>query len=190
MQSIRLQYMSIVITGNPGVGKHTIAKEIAETLKLKILDINKIAKDEGLFEKNQDINDIDTKKLAKIFSTKNLEKNIIVGHLAPYILDLQQVKIMIILRRNPYDLMTVYKDRNYTDEKSIENAGSEVLGIIAHDAKSKFQEKVFQVDSSEKTIKDVGEKVMSIISSNKGNEEVDWLGLVTKNNDLKKFFVD
>jgi len=48
--------------------------------------------------------------------------------LAPYVLDLQQVKIMIVLRRNPYDLITVYKDRNYTDEKSIENAGSEVLG--------------------------------------------------------------
>ena len=182
--------MSIVITGNPGVGKHTIAKEIAETLELNILDINKIAKDEGLFEKNHDTNDIDTKKLEKVFSTKDLENNIIVGHLAPYVLDVQQVKIMIVLRRNPYDLITVYKDRNYTDEKSIENAGSEVLGIIAHDAKSKFQDKVFQVNSSEKTIKDTVENVMSIISSNKGNEEVDWLNLVTKNNDLNKFFVD
>ena len=190
MQFIWFQCMSIVITGNPGVGKHTIAKEIAEILELNILDINKIAKDEGLFEKNQDTNDIDTKKLEKIFSTRNLENNIIVGHLAPYVLDLQQVKIMIVLRRNPYDLISVYKDRNYTDKKSIENAGSEVLGIITHDAKSKFQDKVFQVNSSEKTIKDTIKKVMSVISSNKGNEEVDWLDLVTKNNDLNKFFVD
>jgi len=72
MQFIRLQYMSIVITGNPGVGKHTIAKEIVETLELNILDINKIAKDEGLFEKNHDTNDIDTKKLEKVFSTKEI----------------------------------------------------------------------------------------------------------------------
>ncbi len=190
MRFVRLQYMSIVITGNPGVGKHTISKEVAKNLELDILDINKIAKDEGLFEKNQDANDIDTRKLGKIFSEKNLEKNVIVGHLAPYILDLQQVKIMIVLRRNPYDLITVYKDRGYTDKKSIENTGSEVLGIIVHDAKSKFQNKVFQVNSSGKSIEDVVKKVMSIISSNKGNEEVDWLDLVTKNNDLKKFFVD
>ncbi len=190
MESVRLQYMSIVITGNPGVGKHTISKEVAKNLELNILDINKIAKDEGLFEKNQDTNDIDTKKLGKIFSEKNLEKSVIVGHLAPYILDLQQVKIMIVLRRNPYDLITVYKDRGYTDKKSIENTGSEVLGIITHDAKSKFQNKVFQVNSSGKSIEDVVKKVMSIISSNKGNEKVDWLDLVTKNNDLKKFFVD
>ena len=43
--------MSIVITGNPGVGKHTITKKIAEKLELSILDINSIAKDAGLFEK-------------------------------------------------------------------------------------------------------------------------------------------
>jgi len=190
MQSIKFQYMSIVITGNPGVGKHTVTKEIAKNLELDILDINEISKDEGLFEKNQDTNDVDTEKLRKIISEKNLEKNIIVGHLSPYVLDKQQVKVMIVLRRNPYDLESVYKDRNYTDEKSRENAGSEVLGIIAYDAKSKFQEKVFQVNTSEKTIKEVVKKVLNIISSNKDGDEVDWLGLVTKNNDLKKFFVD
>ena len=114
----------------------------------------------------------------------------IVGHLAPYVLDKNKIKIMIVLRRNPYDLISVYKERKYTDEKSKENAGSEILGIIAHDAMSKFQEKTFQINTSEKSIQEVVEKVMTLISSNKGNEEVDWLDLVTKNNDLKKFFVD
>ncbi|MEE8383343.1 MAG: nucleoside-triphosphatase, partial [Nitrosopumilus sp.] len=45
--------MSIVITGNPGVGKHTITQEIAEKLELSIIDINSIARDAGLFEKNK-----------------------------------------------------------------------------------------------------------------------------------------
>ncbi|HJJ23504.1 MAG TPA: AAA family ATPase [Nitrosopumilus sp.] len=182
--------MSIVITGNPGVGKHTITQEIAEKLELSIIDINSIAKDAGLFEKNKDTNDVDTLKLEKILEQKISEKNVIVGHLAPYVLDKNKIKIMIVLRRNPYDLISVYKERKYTDKKSIENAGSEVLGVIAHDAMSKFQEKVFQIDTSEKSIKEVVKKVMTLISSNKGNEEVDWLDLVTKNNDLKKFFVD
>ena len=44
--------MSIVITGNPGVGKHTITQLIADKMKLSIIDINKIAKDSELFEKN------------------------------------------------------------------------------------------------------------------------------------------
>jgi adenylate kinase len=182
--------MSIVITGNPGVGKHTITKEVAKKLELDITDINKIAKDAGLFEKDQDTNDVDTIKLGKILEKKNLVGNVIVGHLAPYVLDKHQVKTMIVLRRNPYDLITVYKERKYTDVKSRENAGSEILGIIAHDAISKFQEKVIQVNTSGKNIEEVVEKIMTVISSNKGNEDVDWLDLVTKNNDLKKFFVD
>jgi len=182
--------MSIVITGNPGVGKHTITQEIAEKLELSIIDINSIAKDAGLFEKNKDTYDVDTAKLEKILEQKISEKKVIVGHLAPYVLDKNKVKIVIVLRRNPYDLISIYKERKYTDEKNKENLGSEVLGVIAHDAISKFQEKTFQINTSGKSIQEVVEKVMTMISSNEGNEEVDWLDLVTKNNDLKKFFTD
>jgi adenylate kinase len=182
--------MSIVITGNPGVGKHTITEKIAEKLELPILDINSIAKDAGLFEKNKDTYDVDTVKLEKILEQKISEKKVIVGHLAPYVLDKNKVKIVIVLRRDPYDLISVYKERRYTDEKSKENLGSEVLGIIAHDTISKFQEKAFQINTSGKSIREVVEKVMTLISSNEGNEEVDWLDLITKKNDLKKFFND
>ena len=182
--------MSIVITGNPGVGKHTITHKIAERLDLSIIDINEIAKNAGLFEKTENTNDVDTEKLGKILEDVISEKNIIVGHLAPYVLDKNQVKIMIVLRRNPYDLISVYKERKYTDQKIKENTGSEVLGIITHEAKNKFQEKVFQINTSGKNIQEEVEKTISLISSNEGNEEVDWLELVRKNNDLGKFFVD
>jgi len=182
--------MSIVITGNPGVGKHTITKKIADILELSIVDINKIAKDSGLFEKNEDTNDVDVKQLEKILEQKISEKNIIVGHLAPYVLHKNNIKVMIVLRRNPYDLISVYKKRKYSDKKIKENTGSEILGIITHDAISKFQEKVFQINISKRTIPETVEKTVNLISSNKGNEEVDWLELVRKNNDLGKFFVD
>ena len=65
MFSIRLYSVSIVITGNPGVGKHTIAKEISRMLELSIMDINDIAKNAGLFETNAETNDVDTFKLKK-----------------------------------------------------------------------------------------------------------------------------
>ena len=182
--------MSIVITGNPGVGKHTITQEIAEKMELSVLDINSIARDSELFEKNGDMNDIDVEKLEKILKQKISEKNIIVGHLAPYVLTKNQVKVIIVLRRSPYDLISVYKNRKYPDSKIKENTGSEILGVIAHDTIDKFQEKTFQINETEKTIPEVVERVMSVISENKGNDEVDWLELVRKNNDLGKFFVD
>lgn len=182
--------MSIVITGNPGVGKHTVTEELAKRLDLPIIDINSIARDAGLFEKNDNTNDVDTIKLKEILKQRISEKSIIIGHLAPYVLDKNQVKIMIVLRRNPYDLISVYKKRKYINKKSRENTGSEILGIIAHDTIEKFQEKTFQINSSGKSIQEIVEKAIIQISNNKGNEDVDWLDLVTKNNDLKKFFAD
>ncbi|QLH05254.1 shikimate kinase [Nitrosopumilus oxyclinae] len=182
--------MSIVITGNPGVGKHTITQLIAEKMKLSIIDINKIAKDSGLFEKNGDINDVDVEVLEKILESKTFENNIIVGHLAPYVLEKNQVKIMIVLRRSPYDLIPVYEERKYDDDKIKDNVGSEILGIITNDAMSKFQEKTFQINVSEKTVPEVFEKIMNMIMDKKGNEVVDWLEIVRKNNDLGKFFAD
>ena len=180
--------MSIVITGNPGVGKHTVTKKISEILNFSIVDINIIAKDLGLFEKNENTNDVDTQKLSKILGERKLNGKIVVGHLAPYVLEKNQVKIIIILRRNPYDLESVYKERSYSETKIKENTGSEILGIITHDTIEKFEEKAFQIDVSEKKIQKVVEKVLEIISKKEGNEEVDWLDLVTKNNDLEKFF--
>ena len=182
--------MSIVITGNPGVGKHTITQLISDKMKLPIIDINKIAKDSELFEKNDDTNDVDVEMLEKILESKISENNIIVGHLAPYVLRKNQVKIVIVLRRSPYDLISVYEDRKYSDKKIRDNVGSEILGIIANDAMNKFQEKTFQINVSGKTIEEMLEKIMSVIMNKKGNEEVDWLDLVRKNNDLGKFFAD
>jgi adenylate kinase len=97
---------------------------------------------------------------------------------------------MIVLRRSPYDLIPVYNDRKYSERKIRENTGSEILGVIANDAIIRFQEKVFQINVSGKTISEVTKNVMRVIMENEGSEEVDWLELVRKNNDLGKFFVD
>lgn len=180
--------MSIVITGNPGVGKHSIVKEISKQLKLPIIDINMIAKDAGLFEENNETNDVDVSQLKKIIKEKISSPSLIVGHLAPYVISLEQINKVIVLRRNPYDLVSVYKKRGYSDEKIRDNAGSEILGVIAHDSINQFGVKVSQVDVTEKNISEVIKKVLSIISGNNSNEDVDWLELVSKRDDLKKFF--
>ena len=190
MQFNRFHGMSIVITGNPGVGKHTIAHEIAKRLGLSILDINNLAKDEGLFEKNSDVIEIDVLKLEKIMKKQDLTDKIIVGHLAPYILEKNKVKTVIVLRRNPYHLMSIYKERKYSERKSKENASSEILGIIANDAINRFHEKTFQINIAEQDIQKTIQKVMKVITAGKGNETIDWLEMIKKNNDFREFFSD
>jgi len=182
--------MSIVITGTPGVGKHTIGKEFSQKSKLDVIDINEVAKGSGLFEKNDESNDVDTEKLQEVLEEKISNRCIIIGHLAPYVLEKEKISKVIVLRRSPYDLIKVYSERGYSDKKSKENVSSEILGVITYDAKNQFQDKVVQINVTEKSIQETLKKVECIVSGNTDSEEVDWLELVAKNKDLKKFFVD
>ena len=178
--------MCIVITGNPGVGKHTIAKEIAIKLEMTIIDINQIARNANLIHDSE----VDVQKLKVILKDKISKQNILVGHLAPYVVEEAQASIVIVLRRNPYDLIPIYEKRKYSEKKIKENTGSEILGIIMHDAKIKFKEKTFQIDTSKRTIQETTDAVIKVIQKNDNSESVDWLELVRKNNDFARFFAD
>ena len=181
--------MSFVITGNPGVGKHTVAKEISKILNLPVFDINQIAKEQNLFETTVETNDVDVDKLKKIIKEKISYPSLIVGHLAPYVLVSEQIKKIIVLRKNPYDLIQIYQSRGYSEKKIKDNIGSEALGIILYDSLTKFgAEKTVQIDVSEKTIEETTKKVIGIIKGEITSEEIDWLHIISDKNDLKEFF--
>lgn len=183
------EILAIIITGNPGVGKHTITKEISKTKNFKIIDVNQVAKENFLYEKDGDTNDVDTGKLKKIIAKMISEKSLIVGHLAPYVVSDPQVSLAIILRKNPYELIKVYKKRKYKKSKAIENSASEILGIIAYDTMKKFgKKKIVQIDCTKKTIKEIARMISDAMAGKKINEQVDWLYLVLQKNHLEKFF--
>ena len=181
--------MSVVITGNPGVGKHTLAKKLAEIMNLKILDINKIALESDLFEKKDGVIEVNTTKLKPILTKKITKKSLIVGHLAPFVVPKSKVSQAIVLRKNPYKLLSVYKKRKYSRKKIADNLGSEVLGIIAYDSIKKFgKSKTFQIDTTSKSVANLTKKIKSIFKGKFDEDKIDWLSLVTEKNDLKKFF--
>jgi adenylate kinase len=181
--------MTLIITGNPGVGKHTIAKNVAKILNYEILDINKIALESGIYKKNDESADVDIKKLQKIIKNKIKEKSIVVGHLVPYALTKNQVKRAIILRKNPYKLISIYKKRGYSAKKIAENLGSEILGVIAYDCIKKFgKNKSHQLDTTSKSVSQITKIIIKSIGGKFESDKVDWLTLITKKNDLKKFF--
>ena len=191
--------MSIVITGSPGVGKHTIAKEIERTWKIsELIDINKTAIDAGLVEQGQDALDVDVNKLKKHLEpiVSDIPKlhwmgrtGLIVGHLAPYVLNAKSCHPCIVLRKNPYKLLDIYKKRGYTEQKTKDNLGSEILGIIANDAINNFgREKTFQIDTSDHTPKEIVRRIQDIKNGKDNGDNIDWLPLIQEKNDLEKFF--
>ncbi len=179
-----------VITGNPGTGKHTIAKLISKKLDLKVIDISRIAIDQGLFKKNNGILDVDVSKIKKIIDKKTLKDSILVGHLAPYVVSPKNVEVSVVLRKSPYKLQSIYKKRKYARKKSLENLGSEILGITYYDAVHQFgQKKTFQIDTSTRSISATAKKVESVFKGTRTNEDkIDWLQLVLKKGDMQKFF--
>ena len=182
--------MSKVITGSPGVGKHTISNRLAKRLNLKLIDINKVAIESGIFEQKNESLNVDVKKLKKMLVKKITKNSLVVGHLAPYVISQKQVDTVVVLRKNPYKLTSIYKKRKYSYGKSIQNLGSEILGVTLYDAISAFgSDKTFQIDTTNKSVSTVVKKIESFFASGILEEdEVDWLGLISERNDIKRFF--
>ena len=137
----------LVLTGSPGVGKHTVSEELAKILDYEIIDVNKEAIKVGMPKRDDSI-DVDVEQMKGLLKGMLTEKSLIVGHLAVYIISKTQVSKAIVLRKNPYELIQIYEKRNYTDEKKNDNLGSEILGTIAYDSIKKFgEDKTFQVNN-------------------------------------------
>ena len=180
------QIMSLIITGNPGVGKHTVANEILKNGSFQLLDINKIAIEMNHVE--NDSMEVDVENLKSHIQKMLTHRSLVVGHLAPYVFEQSDVELVIVLRKNPYDLIDIYKNRNYSDAKNKENTGSEILGIVANDSISTFgRSKTYEIDTTDKTTKQIIDRINEIREGGDG-DFVDWLLLVKEKNDFNRFF--
>ena len=184
------KYVNLVITGNPGVGKHTTAELfLKQDSSYEIIDINKFAIDEGIAEKVENGYEIDTAKLKDEIRGIISDRVLIVGHLAPYVIDETDIDLVIILRKNPYDLIEIYKKRDYQKLKIKQNAGSEILGIIANDSVESFgKEKTFEINTTDRSPERVVDMINQIIQKKNKGDFIDWLELIEKRKDFDKFF--
>ncbi|MGC2307941.1 MAG: AAA family ATPase [Nitrososphaeraceae archaeon] len=181
----------LVITGNPGVGKHTTAFELKKILDLMLIDINDLAVQHHAFLQTPNL-EIDSRKIANIIESKlgESQRTVIVGHLAPYVLKKEWIDLTIVLRRSPYAILSTLESRNYSVEKIRENVASEILGVILYDSVQCFgKEKIAELDTTQTTSTEICEKIISLIKGNTGRKigVVDWLSLVNERGDVGRF---
>ncbi len=153
MVSIKItrQGLFVAVTGTPGTGKSTFAKELSDALGIPLIEINSIIESYRLFSKV----DIDGAKVAKIrpltSKIKQLAKEsvkngavLVVGHLACE-LDIRY-DIGIVVRCDLKTLEKRLEVRGYGTEKLKENLMAEALDYCGAAAEEKCGE-VLEVES-------------------------------------------
>lgn len=189
--------MKIILSGTPGVGKHTIATTLSSLFdKVTIVDINKIILSEDLLIPSQRGNhDVDIQKsldfLTLLLSKKEYQDSIIVGHLAPYVIDPLLVDLAVILRRSPYELRKIYEDRAYSQTKISDNIVAEILGIISYDALKNFEfSKLSELEIATSVLPSLSaQKIVNMYMDKKQRSfgNIDWLPIVQNDPDMLKF---
>jgi adenylate kinase len=187
----------VVITGNPGVGKHTCAKFVSEKLgKAKLIDINRVILSNNAVALSSNavngIGEIDVKKTEKLIleEIKKAKDVVIVGHLAPYVIRATAIDLVAVLRRSPYQLAKIFRQRKYTPMNTKHNTTAEVLGITLYDSVETFgKERVAELDTTGKTPEDIAKDIVSKLKkkSRKQIGIIDWLSLVYEKGDAQKF---
>lgn len=191
-----MKKLRFVITGNPGVGKHTTAKIIAEKINADIIDINDVAIDNNATGKKTDLGlDVDVKRLVRLLEKQlKAERDlVIVGHLAPYVLKPVGISLVAVLRRSPYELEKTLKKRGYSVDKVRENVASEILGTSLYDSLKTFgKRKVAEFDTTGKTPKETADEILSALQKKPKSKSkligIDWLNLVSEKGDMRRFF--
>ncbi len=185
----------VIITGNPGVGKHTSAKIVAKKLNAEIIDINKIALDKGaVLEKTAKGIEVDTKKVSKLVSDMLNRDNkgnfVLVGHLAPYVVKPTGIDMVAVLRRSPQRLEETLLERKYIQEKINENVSAEILGISLYDSIKAFgKRKVAEFDTTGKMPEQTAQEIIATLQKEKPRRSgsIDWLAVISEE-EVQKFF--
>ena len=181
----------LVITGNPGVGKHTVASELRKFLDFTVIDINHLVNKHHTYLQMPNL-EVDVKRISSVIESKlgESQKIVVVGHLAPYVLKKDWIDLTIVLRRSPYSILRILENRKYSAEKVRENVASEILGIILYDSVQCFgKEKIAEIDTTQSTPAEVCENVISLLNDEAGRRigVVDWLSLVNEKGDVGRF---
>lgn len=194
---------NIIISGTPGVGKTSVAKEISDVIDAKIISLNELAiSDKFSFEFDKErktyIVDFDiflpyTLKKIEEIKQENPPYLIIESHFSDIIPD-KFIDYIFILRCDPDELYKRLEQRNYNIKKITENIQAEILGnCVNFFIQKQVKTPLFEIDTTEINIETVAKIIIEIVVENRDGEnyqigKVDWLEKLFEGDRLKEFF--
>ena len=174
----------IVVSGTPGTGKSSLAKKLAKRLGGVHVDLSDFVLKEGLYidydvERASFIVDEEAliNRLKEIICRNRL---VIIDSHYGEIIPPEYVDKVIVLRTDPEELEKRLWRKGWWWEKIRENVEAEILSVCTHNAIRVYGEKrVYEIDTTNKTIDQVLEEALEIIEEEKGEPglKYDWLAL-------------
>jgi adenylate kinase len=176
----------IGISGTPGTGKSSVAKELSKELQIPVIELSEFVVNNNLYLYYDAIRNsyvVDEEKVRNSIAKLYRERGafIIVGHYVE-ILERDLYELVIVLRRNPIELLNILKTRRWPDSKVAENVEAELLSVCTFNAIEELGEDlVVEVDVTSKNVSEVVNEIMDILLGLKSvylGHRIDWLSLV------------
>lgn len=194
---------NIIISGTPGCGKTSIAKEISNLVNAKIISMNELAiSGDFSFDYDQERktyivdNEIFLPYIIDRIEDIMLENPtylIIEGHFSDIIPE-KFIDYVFILRCDPDELYKRLKKRRYDIKKINENIQAEILGNCTnYFIQKQIKAPIYEIDTSNTNIETIAKNIVEIVLEKNYGEnykigKIDWLEKLFEEDRLKEFF--
>lgn len=172
------------MTGSPGVGKTTVAKELTSRLNARYISLSDVVRELSLVSGVDETRDVVIANVNALSGyvegiVSRSEGDVVIeGHYAPDVIPEGGVPYVFVLRRDPEYLWAALVARGYNERKVIENVTSEILDVCMVDAVRKYGlGGVYEIDVTKMTFEETADEILKVLEGRTrckaGN--VDWL---------------
>ncbi|KAF2368143.1 Adenylate kinase isoenzyme 6 [Trinorchestia longiramus] len=152
-----LKYPNILLTGTPGVGKSTMAQQVAENCKMQHISVSDLAKDNNLYEgydEDMKCAILDEDKVIDELEDPISEGGKIIEYHGSSFFPERFFDAVFVLRCNNTVLYDRLASRGYSPEKILENIECEIMNVLLDEAMESYDHSIVKEISSE-TVEDM-----------------------------------